>query len=135
MGCRMDRELLPNTTETSRESRELLVRRLVRNARETGSSDGIDGKRKAQRFRSSTSLEFSFDPNANGRVSWAKMHNVSRGGLSFWAKKRLALKRRVFVRSFVDGTPTDWLPAKVCHCTSGIMGFLVGVEFQFEAAE
>lgn len=128
-------ETMTQPAHTSEDGKWLAVRRLVRSARANGALDGMDGKRKSQRFRFCASLEFTSDPTRSARTTAAKMHNVSEGGLSFWSKKRLPPNRQVFVRSLVDGNPTEWVPAVVCHSTRGIMGFLIGVEFQLEPAE
>jgi len=110
---------------------EELIRKLVRRARASGALDGIDGKREFPRFRSSEALELTLRPRNPNRTVTIKMHNASDGGIAFWSQKRIQLHKRIYLRTFENHEPTDWFPAVVCHCTRGIMGFLIGVEFDF----
>jgi len=122
------------TTHTPKVATSDQVKELVHRAQTSGSLDGIDGKRKFPRFLATVPLQVTPDPSKPRLFQAVKMHNVSEGGIAFWSKKRLPLHKRLFVREVSDDGASDWLPAIVCHCTRGLLGFLIGIEFVLEPA-
>jgi len=126
----MNDETMAESTESSGERRSLQLRRLIRKAREAGTPVGVDVKRNLPRFRYGSSLEITTNPGVPGQTTTAKFHNVSSGGAAFWSRKPMTPMKQLFIRCFDEDGPSEWFPVVVRHCTRGIMGFLVGVEFQ-----
>ena len=106
------------------------IKRLVQHARQQGKPDGVPGKRRWPRFTTGMRLEVTTDPSRPSLAVAAIMHNVSEGGFAFWSKRELSARTQLFVREFESEGELDWLPARVRHCTSGILGHLVGAQFE-----
>ncbi len=113
----------------------LEVARLIRMAAEHGTPDSYTGKRRAPRIRYELRLELTTDLHQSGDVHAVSMHNISKSGLAFWSKKKFQHNTIVYVREFSTGEPRPWLTARVHHCTGGLRGFLVGVEFNLPASQ
>ena len=106
------------------------IERMVNSACDGGEPDHYAGKRQWPRFAAGTRLEITTDPNNRSSTWPAIMHNVSTGGIAFWSKRELRERDEISVREFPTDGSTPWIPARVQHCTVGIRGFLIGVEFE-----
>ena len=113
---------------------ELEVRRLIRVAGEYGTPDSYPGKRRIPRIKDDLRLELTTDLRQTGDVQAVSMHDISESGLALWSRKQFMRNTIVYVREFSDGRPRPWLKTHVNHCTGGIRGFLVGVEFDLSGA-
>ncbi len=113
----------------------LEVERLIRMAGEYGAPDSYSGKRRAPRIKNDLRLELTTDLQQTGDIHAVAMHNISKKGLGLWSKKQFNRSTIVYVREFSDDWPRPWIKARVNHCTSGLRGFLVGVEFDLSASQ
>lgn len=112
---------------------ELEVKRLMRIAGESGIPDSYSGKRTAPRVNTGLRLELTTDLSQTGSFRTISMHNLSESGLAFWSKQRFNRNATVYIREFSEDQPRPWLQGHVTHCTNGIRGFLIGVEFDLPA--
>lgn len=120
--------------DTSASTDEGEIARLVSTAEEVGAPDGYSGKRHWPRFRAGLRLDVTLDPTHASGSEEVIMHNASGGGLAFWSRRKWREREAVYVREFrTDGGSAEWLAARVCHCTAGIRGFLVGVQYYHPA--
>ena len=94
-----------------------------------GKPDHYTGKRAGLRYTAGVQLDITTDPSSVSAVQIATMHNASEGGFSFWTRTRMTKGDTLFVREFSSDKPNEWVRTRVCHCTQGIKGFLVGAEF------
>ena len=108
------------------------ILQLVRSAGECGESDTYPGKRRGLRVCDGLQLEMISDPRRGGPAAAVSMHNVSEGGLAFWARRRIEPGTSLYMREFSADNSRQWLPVRVTHCTVGIRGFLVGAAFLVE---
>lgn len=102
---------------------------LVVRARCTGQADPYLGKRCVPRFRTDERVDVSSDVNDPNLTIPALTHNISDHGCAFWTQQELPRGSVVFVRPFMPSGCGPWMSARVCHCTRGIRGYLVGVAF------
>ncbi|MFH1264454.1 MAG: PilZ domain-containing protein [Planctomycetota bacterium] len=116
-------------TEATRRGAESAGR--LRDAAESqGQPDRYTGKRSYVRFNAALHLDVSVDP-ADTPESWPViMQNASGGGCAFWSKRWMAVGTQLLVRQFASDQDEAWAPGQVQHCTPGLRGFLVGVEFE-----
>lgn len=115
------------------EARE--IQKLVTSAQEQGTADHYTGKRRWMRFSAGMRLEVSTDPGVPSASIHATMQNVSEGGFAFWSKRELKLHTHLFVREFTAEGDREWVAGQVCHCTTGIRGFLIGAEFEHSTTD
>jgi hypothetical protein len=80
-------------------------------------------------------LEVTLDPNKPEEITAVVMHNVSDGGFAFWFRRSLPGRTIIYVRESDGETFGEWLPTLVRHCTRGLLGFLVGAQFDWEDEE
>ena len=113
----------------------LEVAHLIRMAAEYGAPDSYSGKRGAPRIRDGLRLELTTDLQQSGDVHAVSMHDISKSGLALWSKKKFQHNTIVYIREFSTGEARPWLTARVNHCTGGLRGFLVGVEFDLPASQ
>jgi hypothetical protein len=106
------------------------IHRLVHSARDGGTPDTYNGKRRHPRVKNELPLEVMLDTETGNDVHSASMHNVSEGGMAFWTKVRVERGRTAFIRQFSGESPHAWVKARVSHVTRGIRGFLVGCGFK-----
>ncbi len=62
------------------------------------------------------------------------MHDISEGGVAFWSRRVFPIRRPIYVREYTPSKPGVWLAAEVTHCTLGIRGYLIGVQFALAPA-
>jgi hypothetical protein len=106
------------------------IHKLVISAQEQGAPDHYTGKRRWTRFTAGMHLEITTDPTNPSATIYVTMQNVSEGGLSFWCKREFEQRTPIFVRESGEEEGSEWLAARVRHCTHGIRGYLVGAEFE-----
>ncbi|UCE59309.1 MAG: hypothetical protein JSU63_17930 [Phycisphaerales bacterium] len=105
------------------------ILRLAEHARTQGSPDSYSGKRRCVRYKAGMRLDLTVDPDDPALTQSAIMHDACTSGCSFWSKRQITQRTRVFIRDFAGGEDSNWLPALVQHCTVGIRGYLIGVAF------
>ena len=107
------------------------IRTLVSTAKSEGhDTDAYTGKREHTRYATGMRLEIALDPAKPEDATPVVMHNVSEGGFAFWYRRELTPPTTVFLRECDGATAGEWLPALVRHCTRGLLGYLVGAEFE-----
>ena len=115
-------------TEATRPNAEPACR-LRDAAASQGEPDCYTGKRSRIRFNAALQLDASVDQPDTPETWPVIMHNASGGGCAFWSKRWIAVGTQLLVRQFTPGHDEAWMPGQVQHCTPGLRGFLVGVEF------
>ena len=118
----------PKNVPPGDDSNELV--RLVSSAQESGQSDQYAGKRTSLRFKAGMQLDVTSDPDDPSAIHSALMHNVSTGGIAFWSRHQWRRGERVNVRQYCSDHSARWLAARICHCTTGIRGYLIGARFE-----
>lgn len=108
---------------------------LVSAAQREGHPDCYAGKRDHTRYMTGMRLEIACDPTNSGETAPVVMHNVSEGGFAFWFRRSLEPRTVIYLRDGEGSGTGEWLPAVVRHCTRGILGYLVGAQFEREAGE
>jgi len=106
------------------------VAALVTTAKREGHADNYTGKREHTRYTTGMRLEITLDPANAGEGAPVVMHNVSDGGFAFWFRGDLAPRTPVYLRSCDGPEFGEWSLATVRHCTRGLLGYLVGAEFE-----
>jgi len=102
---------------------------LIGHAREVGEPDTYAGKREWTRYRIGVRVEATTDPT-RANASWhVNVHDVSGGGVGFWSKQKLPIASTVWVRDCFEDSETTWLKGRVCHCSVGMRGHLIGIAF------
>lgn len=102
---------------------------LVLRARSNGQADPYLGKRHVPRFRTDERVDVTSDVTDPRQTIPALTHNISDNGCAFWTQQEMPRGSEVFVRPFMPSGCGPWMSARVCHCTRGIRGYLVGVAF------
>ncbi len=118
---------------TSRRIEADEIARLIETARRDGREDTRAGARKSTRYRAPIRLDVTTDPHEPTCIFPATMHNIGDSGFAFWSRREVRSERQLWVREFSGDKPAPWIPARVVHCTRGLLGYLVGTSF--EAAE
>lgn len=125
-----------DTTTTELEDQPTLlaeVERLVKLARKEGEEDNYPGKRKATRISNGLSLELTDNPTHPSAINYVTMNDVSLSGLSFWSRQKASYASQIYIRFYVDDTPSQWIPALVKHCSVGLRGHVIGAEFVLDS--
>jgi len=122
--------MMPKHKNYSAKSDEEQIAKLVTKARLTGTHDRFFGKRQWTRYQLGLRLEVTTGSGKSEDTWAATMHNVSGGGFGFWSKRPLNEYDQIFIREWPETTPTEWLPACVTHCSTGIQGYLIGARFE-----
>lgn len=117
-----------STTSTRIQADE--IARLIETARRDGREDIRAGARKSPRYRAPIRLDITTDPDEPACMFPATMHNIGDSGFSFWAKREVSNERQLWVREFSGDNSAPWVPARVVHCTRGLLGYLVGTSFE-----
>lgn len=105
------------------------VRRLVALANRMGRPDKYAGKRKKGRFKGDIWMELRRDLTA-GEAVQVSTHDISIGGVSFWLRKRIESGEVIYLRDGSDSEHHPWIKVRVSHCSCGLLGFLIGGEFE-----
>lgn len=116
-----------NSAPTANPSAE--VSDWVESAKECGQPDTYAGKRGGIRFKVGERIDVSSDSCSSAISSVAILHNISDDGAAFWLKTAQEPGKKLHIRPFLPHGESPWIPAEVRHCTRGIKGFLIGVNF------
>lgn len=109
------------------------ISRLVFEAAQVGIPDRYKGKRECTRYAAGLLFDVTADPHEPGEARPVSMHNISYGGFAFWSRTQLALGQSLAIGEFTQDGHHVWLWSMVTHCTRGIKGFLIGVQFDVGA--
>ncbi len=121
---------MDDATNTSLQSDEHEIARLIAHAKVAGQPDPFFGKRRWVRYQLGMRLEVTTGSGKPGDKWPVLMHSISGGGFGVWSKKELIKGESIFVRQWSETGSTPWLPAGVTHCTVGLQGYLVGARFE-----
>lgn len=111
-----------------------VVRELLESRRSKGFEKFQDSRREEERWPFPGTVEVWLPDECYGdRHILATLHNLSVGGLAMRTRRPVPTDTRI---SFALHQPalSCYGDAIVRHCTRGKVGYLVGVEFVFEAA-
>ncbi len=103
---------------------------LLQKGQTNGKADSYIGKRRWRRYRLSTPLEVTFDPNVCGGTWRVTTHNVSGGGLGFWSAHAFARGERIYIREASEDGSSVWLIGRISYSVLGLNGYLTGVAFE-----
>jgi len=102
--------------------------RLVNLVGRTGEADGYAGKRHSIRFTQGMQLDAMIDMTRPAEVWSVTMHNISPDGFGFWSRRPVDVHQPICLREFSANAPSDWVLARVTHCTYGLCGYLIGAK-------
>lgn len=111
-----------------------VIRELLESRRTKSFEKVVDSRREEERWPFPGTVEVWLPDECYGdRHILATLHNLSVGGLAMRTRRPIPTDTRV---SFALHQPalSCYGDAIVRHCTRGKIGYLIGVEFVFEAA-
>ena len=100
--------------------------RLLARGVEHGQKDAFAGKRDWPRYRIGMRLEGKTDTSSQSQPMALRMHDISGGGFGCWSKEPLEDGTQLYVREWSADPSSEWVPARVRHCTLGLGGYLIG---------
>ncbi|MCP4250134.1 MAG: PilZ domain-containing protein [bacterium] len=120
-------KLAPQTEDVT------LVDDWLQQARQTGRTDAYAGKRRYPRTTWDAALEVHVPKSAGRTVThYASARDISEGGIGLqW---RRAVPDCTVVRICPAGE-LKGVSAMVMHCTQTLNGYIIGLEFRFDAPE
>jgi hypothetical protein len=104
----------------------------IEQARVDGREDDYAGKRQHPRVTRQVPVTLEVDPDGRRPATvYGQSRDVSLGGIGVHVRQRIAAMSVVRITVDSDGTSVT---GRVMHCTGGLGGYIVGIEFVREAA-
>ena len=111
---------------------ESVIGAWIEQARTDGRKDDYAGKRQFPRVTWQVPVTLEVDPDGGRPTTvFGKSRDVSLGGIGVQVRQRIATMSLVRITVDSDGTSVT---GRVMHCTGGLGGYIVGIEFLREAA-